>query len=101
MARANGFAGCWAFGHSMRTIDEPDDFEMPDSPLWYGAKFVIHRQCLDCGVRKAMAMNYRGKLLRVKYYGYRDGYLMPSGEGRREKGKSRIAVAVLRMGQAS
>jgi hypothetical protein len=93
MSSPADFVECWAFGHSMHTVPEPDGWEMPDSLLWVGARHIIHRRCSACGVYRAFAMNYRGRPLRSKYWHYADGYLAPPGSGRREKAKARLMVA--------
>jgi hypothetical protein len=75
------YADCRALRHAMERIDEPDDWVLPNSDLWYGARYVVHLRCLRCTTHRAIAIDHRGNLL-VARYQHPEGYLLAKGEPR-------------------
>lgn len=90
--QSSGYAMCWALRHAMDLIDEPDDWPMPDSDLWYGARYILHLQCLRCGTCRALAMDWRCKMLRSVYYNRPDGYLGEPGDTSRVPQRARLSL---------
>jgi hypothetical protein len=68
------------------------DFVMPQSPLWFGARYVYHLRCLRCKSVKDVAIDHRGNFL-ARRYRYVDDYARPAGEGRADSAKLRLWLA--------
>lgn len=81
---------CRATRHWMsRQVHAPADWE--PSPLFIGAKYVIHLQCHRCDTWRHVAIDHTGALLASRYV-YPDWY--------RRQGEGRLTGEELRLWQA-
>lgn len=91
-SQTSSYEACWAFRHPMDVADEPDDWPMPASELWEGARYILHLRCTRCGTRRAVALDWRCKILRSIYYDRPDNYLAERGDRSRTPQRARQAL---------
>lgn len=85
------FMECRAnFRHTMRRRPgPPPHWERPYGRRWRAAKYLLHKQCVDCGTWRHMAIGYSGALLAFEYQ-WPDGYRREPGEGRMSADEIRL-----------
>lgn len=79
---------CRALRHDMRRKLQGPTGWLPRSS-WWGAKYVLHRQCKRCGTWRHIAVDHMGGKLDHEYV-WPEWYLQDEGEGRMDADALRL-----------